>query len=279
MLKQFLCTGDTHGGKGTLERLEKISQMYPNEKSIGIIILGDSGLNFYLNNTDIKYKKIINNFNYILYLVRGNHEQRPELIDGIIKKYDDNVKGFIYIEEEFPNIRYFIDGNIYNLNGYTTLVIGGGYSVDKYFRLNRAGYSLADELIANPKKTGWFKDELLTQKEMEDISKKVNNKEFDFILTHVFPLSWEPTDLFLNFIDQKAVNKDMEKWLDNIKENVSFKVWLAGHYHQDRLERPNAQMFFQEVESMDDIFARVMQPATAPDYKHIKSPNYYMEDN
>lgn len=38
-------------------------------------------------------------------------------------------------EEEFPNILFPVDGEIFMLAGMKYLMIGGAYSVDKYFRL------------------------------------------------------------------------------------------------------------------------------------------------
>lgn len=144
-------------------------------------------------------------------------------------------------------------------------MIPGAFSVDKDWRLK-------NDMI-------WFPDEQLSPQEMEEGIKLCSGKTYDFVLSHTCPISWMPRDLFLPTIDQSKVDYSMENYLEAVRKIIGFKIWCFGHYHQDRLERPNAQMFFQEVESMDDIFARVTQPATAPDYYHKKSPNYYMEDN
>jgi len=46
----------------------------------------------------------------------------------------------VFFEEEYLNIFFAKDGEIYNINNKKTMVIGGAYSVDKYYRLGR-GYS------------------------------------------------------------------------------------------------------------------------------------------
>ena len=46
----------------------------------------------------------------------------------------------MFFEEEYPNMFFAKDGEIYNINNKKTMVIGGAYSVDKYYRLGR-GYS------------------------------------------------------------------------------------------------------------------------------------------
>ena len=134
MIKNWYVTGDTHGGMATISRVGNIQRNMPEQykpEETGIIILGDAGLNFYLNNTDKKYKKMLNNMGFYIYCVRGNHEQRPELVPGMIMVEDTEVDNTVYMEETFPNIRYLIDGNIYQFDDYRVLVIGGAYSIDK----------------------------------------------------------------------------------------------------------------------------------------------------
>lgn len=243
-----------------------------------VVILGDSGLNFWLNNTDKKYKKLLNSMGYHIYCVRGNHEQRPELVKNMIQVEDINVDNAVWMEEAFPNIRYFIDGKIYNLCGYSTLVIGGAYSIDKWYRLARAGYSRDEVDTADPKKCGWFKDECLTTAEMNIIMAEVQGKSVDFILSHTCPLSWEPTDLFLNGIDQSTVDKSMEVWLDELKNKVEWKYYLFGHYHADRVERPHVEQFYQEYEDVESIIARwdKYDKTGELDWWLSKSQNFYM---
>lgn len=258
MLKHLIFSGDTHGGVATISRIGNIQRNMPEYKpeETMVVILGDAGLNFWLNNTDKKYKKLLNSMGYHIYCVRGNHEQRPSLVKNMILVDDENVNNSVWMEEAFPNIRYFVDGNIYNLLGYSALVVGGAYSVDKWYRLARAGYARDEAETADPKKCGWFKDECLTIAEMDAIMKNVQGKSVDFILSHTCPISWEPTDLFLGGIDQSTVNKSMEVWLDELKDNVKWKYYLFGHYHADRIERPYVEQFYQEYEDVESIIAR-----------------------
>ena len=221
-----------------------------------IVILGDAGLNFYLNNTDKKYKKLLNDQSYHIYCVRGNHEERPENIPGMVLIEDENVGSLVWFEEAYPNIRYFVDGNVYNIDNHSVLVLGGAYSVDKWYRLARAGYSPGEAETANPKKCGWFKDECLTPEEMKAISDKCDGKKFDFVLSHTCPLSWEPSDLFLGGIDQTTVDKSMEIWMDDLKNKIDWRIWLFGHYHADRIERPCVEQMYMDYEDLNTIWNR-----------------------
>ena len=279
-ISNVIFTGDTHGGVSTIVRVSNIQRNMPQYKpeETAIVILGDAGLNFYLNNTDKKYKKLLNSMGYYIYCVRGNHEQRPELVKNMILVEDENVDNSVWMEEAFPNIRYFVDGNVYNLCGHSALVVGGAYSVDKWHRLARAGYAPEEAETANPKKCSWFKDECLTTSEMYEISQNVYEKSFDFILSHTCPISWEPTDLFLGCIDQSTVDKSMELWLDELKDNVNWKYYLFGHYHADRIERPYIEQFYQEYEDIETICTRwdKYKETGELDWYLPKSPNFYM---
>jgi hypothetical protein len=59
MIQHFVLTGDTHGR--VVARLESIRRNLPTYEpdKTAIIILGDAGINFWLNKSDIKNKRII----------------------------------------------------------------------------------------------------------------------------------------------------------------------------------------------------------------------------
>lgn len=259
MIKNWYVTGDTHGGMATVTRVSNIQRNMPEKykpEETGIIILGDAGLNFYLNGTDKKYKKMLNSMGFYIYCVRGNHEQRPELIPSMIMVEDTEVDNTVYMEEDFPHIRYLMDGKAYQFGDYAALVIGGAYSIDKEWRLLRSGYTLAEADTANPKVCGWFKAEQLSYHERKTIEEEVRGKTFDFVFTHTTALSWEPTDLFLGGIDQSKVDKTMEIWLDHLKDSFTWGVWCFGHYHADRAERPCVEQFYYDYEELNHIWDR-----------------------
>lgn len=242
MIKKWLVCGDQHGSyQYLLENLKSFYDLYKPEE-LGIIALGDFGLNFYLNKTDEKKKAMLNNRGYKFYLIRGNHEARPEDLPNIKKVFDEEVSNYIYLEEEYPNIRYLLDGRDYMFGKFHTLVLGGAYSVDKEYRL----------LNHYP----WFPNEMLDKEEMEQILQLHDGETYDFILSHTCPISWEPQDLFLPMIDQSKVDKSMENFLEEIEKKVSWEYYLFGHYHDDRLVRPCVEMFYHRLDSLDSIANR-----------------------
>ena len=205
-------TGDTHRD---FRRLYSLG----GKKGDMLIILGDSGINYCLDERDVELKEYLNNFGYKLFCIRGNHEERPSNIDSYIEV--PMFGGKVYIEPQFPNLIFAKDGEIYEIDGKRVLVIGGAYSVDKE---NRIRYGTGK----------WFRDELLTYQEMDEILYKVKGQRFDVVLTHTCPYKYEPREVFLPFIDQNKVDKTMEHFLDEIDQNIEYDKWYCGHYHIDK---------------------------------------------
>lgn len=277
MIKNWLVRGDCHGEYTWLcnERLDK----YTPEET-GIIILGDAGLNFYGNKTDVRTKREVENKGFYIYVVRGNHEMRPQHLDTITCIYDGEVGGHVWMEYEFPHIRYFCDFGVYYIGGHKVAVIGGAYSVDKWYRLNRFNLT---EITNIPKKTGWFADEQLSKDEMALAEKAFMSEEhngcFDFVLSHTCPMSYEPTDLFLGFVDQRTVDTSMETWMDRMKDQFTVKyAWCFGHFHADRIEAPHVEMYFKDMEELEVIADRWTRydKTGELDWWLSKGPQFYL---
>ena len=215
------------------------------------------------------------------YIVRGNHEARPQDVSVPYEKiWDPWVGGYVYVQEDYSTIRFFMDYGEYNITGYRVAVIGGAYSVDKWWRLARAGIQKETDLnYNNPKRTGWFPNEQLSSEEMKDATKLFRGIFYDFVLSHTCPISWQPTDLFLSAVDQSSVDTSMEQWMDELKDKIEWFIWLFGHYHKDRLERPYVEMYYNDIESLDDIMNRWQGYGDEGELAWwlVKSPNFYMK--
>lgn len=277
MITNWLVRGDTHG-QFAWGYNDYLYNYKPEETAI--IILGDVGFNFYLNKRDDRKKSEVNAWGYRFYCVRGNHESRPQDVDGYKLIYDDDVNGEVYIQDEYPNLRFFKDWGEYRIGGYSVCVIGGAYSVDKWWRLARAGVlNERDWDYNNSKKTGWFPNEQLSKREMAQATADLVNKSFDFVFTHTCPKDWQPTDLFLDSIDQSNVDNSMELWMDDLKDKFKWNIWLFAHYHRDRLERPHVEQYFNDIENLDTIYKRWIDYDNGQelDWWINKSPNFYMK--
>lgn len=246
---------------------------WQHDSNSALIVLGDLGFNYLLDERDRDWKRgFCNKYDFQLYAVRGNHEERPQNIPGMQLIYDKNVKGEVYWEAEYPNIHYFKDFGEYEINGYKILVLGGAYSVDKYWRIQTK--------TKENGWCGWFPEEQLNDAERAAAAKLCKGKSYDFVLSHTCPISWEPKDLFLSMVDQSTVDKTMELWLEDIKSSFSWGVYLFGHYHADRIERPHVEQYFEKTELLDNIWNRWFNKKTFfNEWWLPKSPFFYEKDN
>jgi len=240
MIKNWAVTGDTHAD---FTRFKNYDKEFQKSDENAVIILGDAGLNWTLDEHDAQLKNFLTKrYGFYIYCLRGNHEARPTAVKGMELIYDENVHGEVYIQPKWPRIRYFKDYGMYIINGYSVAVIGGAYSVDKWYRLDRGAI--------------WFEDEQLSLNERTECYNMLSDHWFDFVFSHTCPIQWEPRDLFLPSIDQQKVDKTMEVFLSALEQRIMYKVWLFGHYHDDRLVRPHVEMFYTDTENVDDIWNR-----------------------
>ena len=133
-------TGDTHG---EFSRIEQFCERIRPTRDDTMIILGDAGINYCGGWRDIHIKQRLAKLPITLFAIHGNHEMRP----GTLTCYHTMEwnGGQVYVEDAYPNLLFAIDGEVYNLGGSETMVIGGAYSIDKFYRL-AYGY-------------GWWPDE------------------------------------------------------------------------------------------------------------------------
>ena len=195
---------------------------YANKTTIKdtLIVLGDAGINYYTNEKDYMLKNSLLQYPITIFCIHGNHEERPENIKSYKTKEFHN--GIVYYEEDYPNILFAKDGEVYDFNNHKVLVIGGAYSVDKHFRL-AMGYN-------------WYESEQPNEKikiKVKNTLKKLNNK-VDIILSHTCPYKYLPREMFLLGIDQSTVDYSTEYFLDEIEESTNYNLWYCGHYHTDK---------------------------------------------
>lgn len=227
-------TGDTHGD---FERIQEFCEFAQTTTDDIMIILGDAGINYYLDETDRNLKNELSRYSITLFCVHGNHEERPFEIDT----YEEIEwhGGIAYTEPFYPNLIFAKDGEIYDFNGKKAMAIGGAYSVDKWYRLRN--------------NMRWFETEQPDDTIMSFVENQLDklNWKIDYIFSHTAPLKYEPTDVFLPYINQDIVDKTIEIWLDKIEDRLDYEHWFLGHYHTDRYES-QVSILFNEIEELSD---------------------------
>ena len=243
--------GDIHGDfKPVRNFYEKIRVKLAETTEVVLVCLGDFGANYFFNHRDEEFKKKLGSYNITYFVIRGNHEERPEVCaqnapeEWTQETYFGNL---VWVEKKYPYIKYALDHpTAYLINKRLTFVIPGAYSVDKYHRLN-CGMS-------------WFEGEQLTDYErMKGRFLAENIEKCDIVLSHTCPICYEPTDLFLSVVDQATVDKTMERYLGEIETKLDYKLWCFGHFHALRVypkweHHQLVMLFNQDVLDIDCYF-------------------------
>lgn len=68
------------------------------------------------------------------------------------------------------------------------------------------------------------------------------------MFSHTVPVEYEPVWAFIPGIDQSAVDKSTEYWLQKNVEKLEFEGWFAGHYHVESQEGPVRIKFYDYEE-------------------------------
>lgn len=249
--------GDIHGQVKTLP--DKLFFSEDCEEKI-VFLLGDVGLNFWLDDRDCINQSRLQKLGYICYCLTGNHGKPVDELEQYDLYQDSIVNGDVWINLKYPNIRFLQRFGEYEIDGMSILAIDGAYSVDKARRL----------AMGAP----WFEREELSDIEMKACLAICQDKHYTFVLTHTAPVEWEPIDLFLPCTDQSTVSKRMEFFLSTIAHSITWDAWLFGHYHDTRLIRPHVMMLYE-----DSIDAREVLDLWDKGNWHWmkKDPQYFCE--
>lgn len=228
-------TGDIHG---QTERIIYFADRFGMTEEDVIVILGDVGANYYLNKRDKETKEKLSSIKPTILCIHGNHEARPDKIAGYETKIWND--GLVQYQPGYPNLLFAVDGALYNIDGKQCIALGGAYSVDKYYRLEK-GYA-------------WFEDE----QPSDAIKNYVNNQllsvsnKVDVVFSHTCPFKYEPREAFLSCIDQSTVDDSTEKWLDAIEDRLDYKAWFCGHWHIDK-KIDKMYFLFEGWNTLEDI--------------------------
>jgi len=224
-------TGDTHRN---FQRVASFCARLQTTIADTMIILGDAGINYFGGAEDFTLKRKLSKLPITLFCVHGNHERRPESV----KTYQEKEwhGGIVYVEPQFPNLLFAKDGEIYDIAGKRCIVIGGAYSVDKSYRLAMGWH--------------WWPDEQPSLEIKSRVEQRLEAEDWkiDVVLSHTCPLKYEPTEVFLQGIDQSHVDKSTELWLDSIEGRLNYKAWYCGHYHTNKVIDRMRLMFEELVE-------------------------------
>lgn len=229
-------TGDIHGNPEYL--IYRAQQLGVTKDDI-IVILGDVGANYYLNKRDDRMKEALNLYvEATILCIHGNHEARPATVNGYY--LTSFMGGRVWVQPEFPKLLFAHDGDIFTLAGKKCLILGGAYSVDKFYRL-ASGYA-------------WFEDEQPSDEIKAHVAEQLSNidNKVDVVFSHTCPFKYEPIEMFISGLDQSTVDDGTERWLDEIEDKLDYKAWYCGHWHCNK-HIDKLHFLFEDWEILEDI--------------------------
>lgn len=229
----IILTGDTHG---EFERIEEFCAEYATTPDDVMVILGDAGVNYFLDERDVEKKERLARLPITLFCVHGNHEERPEELPGYRERTWRG--GVVLYEPDYPNLLFAQDGEVYDFDGRKAIVMGGAYSVDKYYRLANG--------------LPWFPSEQPDEAARARVEAALERLDWrvDYVLSHTVPASYMPRHAFLPTIDQATVDNSTEAWLDTIERRLDYDAWYAGHFHvTESMDR--VRLLYEDYEELE----------------------------
>lgn len=208
--------GDTHGELAAVTCLA--SRLSSGDK---LIVTGDFGFVFRGEKQSIAEKNNLNTLSALpfeILFVDGNHENFEAL-----EEYPEVIRYGAPVRQIRPNIFWLRRGYVYTIEEKTFFVMGGGYSLDKAWRLEQQ--RACGEKV-------WFAEEMPSPEEYRRAidSLRQHDMSVDYILTHTAPRVIIPQIINRSPDPHEA---ELNGFLDWVYYEVEFRKWFFGHLHMD----------------------------------------------
>lgn len=138
------------------------------------------------------------------------------------------------VHEVRPHVLHLMRGHVFALDGVSVFALGGAASHDRRFRREGVDWWQEEEVPGA--------DELALARE----SLKAHGRTVDYVVTHEAPadiaetLAWEcgrpydPCD-------------PLRAFLQEVDDQVSFRTWFFGHYHDDEWRDGRHRLIYRDV--------------------------------
>ena len=152
-----------------------------------------------------------------------------------------------------PSVIHLMRGQVFEIDGKLIFTFGGARSHD----IDGGILELDDPDYKKKKKEldkrgrlyrtnhlSWWKQEIASEEEMEEGRRNLaaHNNTVDFIVTHCCASS---TQILLGGSMYKS---DIETaYLEEIRQNIKFKKWFFGHYHDNRNVNAEEILLYEQI--------------------------------
>lgn len=231
-------TGDTHGNidRFSARELKRL------KKGDTLFVCGDFGFIWDNSIREKRNLKKLSSKKYTICFIDGTHENFDLLKNYKLGTYKGGLARKIS-----DNIYYLQRGQIYDFEGKSIFVMGGGESPDIDLRYE---------------KDTWSSDETPIRQELIDGAKRLQERDFrvDFILSHEPPAKIK--GLLLLQDTESARITGLNTYLEELSQSCEFRCWFFGSMHIDKYISSNHIGVYRKVINMlteDSITGDIIQ--------------------
>ena len=243
-------TGDCHGNFGRFN-----ASIFPEQNEMTkddyVIICGDFG-GVWNKDEESKMETMVLDWldckSFTTLFVSGNHENFDRLMAYPVEEWHGGK-----VQKIRPSVIHLMRGQVYELDGKKIFSFGGASSHDidgGILELDAPDFKKKKKELDKGWKPyrinhlSWWKEELPSVEEMEEGRKnlKKHNNEVDFIVTQCASSS---TAALLSYGLYKP--DILTDYLEEIRQNVKFKKWFFGHYHDNRNVNAEEILLWEQI--------------------------------
>lgn len=243
-------TGDCHSN---FERFN--SSIFPEQNAMTkedyVIICGDFG-GVWNKDEESKMETMVLDWleckPFTTLFVCGNHENFDRLYAYPVEKWHGGK-----IHRIRPSVIHLMRGQVFTLEGKKIFTFGGASSHDidgGILEPDAPDYRKKKKELDKGWKPyrinhlSWWKEEVPSQEEMEEGWKnlKMNDYSVDYIVTHCCSSSTQA------LLSQGVYKTDvLTDYLEEIKQQVNFKKWFFGHYHDNKNVNAEEILLYEQI--------------------------------
>ena len=252
--ERIFITGDQHGCIDNILYLD--SKEYISENDL-IISLGDFGVPYWSaskkTKNDLDTFELFDKIHTNYAIIQGNHSKRFERVKWF--RQEEFCGGNSFYCPKYPNFHFLQNGEVYDFNDMKFLAIGGGYSVDKYIRLERGWTWEPEEKLNNEEKLeNAIPDNDYTMEVKQGFFSKLFNREPKKALPDP-NRKVKTTGLSIDFIwKMRTLRADAMEWMEN--KPASYAIRYAAGFEDIVMVlsgMSNMEQMNDNIKSMKDF--------------------------
>ena len=243
-------TGDCHQNFGRFS-----TRIFPEQKEMTkedyVIICGDFG-GVWNKGKENKEEKYLMDWlaakPFTTLFVDGNHENFDRLYAYPVEEWHGGR-----IHKIRPSVIHMMRGQVFEIEGKSIFTFGGASSHDidgGILEPEGPDFKRKKRMLDQDWRpyrinhVSWWSQELPTEEEMEEGRRNLaaHGNKVDFIVTHCCASS---TQILLG---GKLYRPDtLTAYLEEIRQNTSFRKWFFGHYHDNRNVNAQEILLYEQI--------------------------------